>query len=156
MGRAIGHYARWIRPGAVRIDATSDDPLVQVTAFRDDAQGRLVLVAINNATAARRIAVGVANGPAMSGALAGEQSTAGAVWAPISGTTTAASWAYDLPAQSVTTMVGAIPVVTPPGGDAGTDPPNASGGCCDSGSSPSGGALALVVVCVFGRRSRRR
>ena len=49
MGYAIGHYARWVRRGAVRIEAESSDPLVQVTAFRDDADKRLVLVVINNA-----------------------------------------------------------------------------------------------------------
>jgi hypothetical protein len=60
MGRAIGQYARWVPRGSVRIDATSDDPLVQVTAFRDGRNGRIVLVAINNATSVRSVRVDVA------------------------------------------------------------------------------------------------
>lgn len=36
IGYAIGHYARWIKPGAKRADVSSSNPLVQVTAFRDD------------------------------------------------------------------------------------------------------------------------
>jgi len=56
-GRAIGHYARFIRRGAKRIDATSNDPLLLVSAFRDNTQGgRLVLVAINNAAAVMKAA----------------------------------------------------------------------------------------------------
>src|SRR3989338_3365615 len=55
MGYAIGHYARWIKKGAVRIEAESSDPLVQVTAFRDDSQKRMVLVVINNASTEREL-----------------------------------------------------------------------------------------------------
>jgi hypothetical protein len=155
MGRAIGHYARWISHGAVRIDAATDDPLVQVTAFRDDARGRLVVVAINNAPSARRIAVTVANGPEMMGTLTGEQSTSTAVWAPISGTTTTTSWTLDLPPQSVTSMAGAIPVVNPPGGDGGTGTGTQPGGCCESGRGGRGSILlALLVLGVVWRRRR--
>ncbi len=32
-GYAIGHYARWVQRGALRVEATSDDPLVMVSAF---------------------------------------------------------------------------------------------------------------------------
>src|SRR5450432_385609 len=79
-GRAIGHYARFIRRGAKRIDATSNDPLLLVSAFRDDSQGaRVVLVAINNAPDVRTLKVAT-SGVSISGAVAGEQSTASAVW----------------------------------------------------------------------------
>ncbi len=79
-GRAIGHYARFIRRGAKRIDAASNDPLLLVSAFRDATQGdRLVLVAINNAPDARTLKVDI-SGVAISGAVTGEQSTASAVW----------------------------------------------------------------------------
>ena len=161
MGRAIGHYARWIKRGAVRVEATSDDPLVQVTAFRDDAQGRLVLVAINNATTARTVAVSAQNAPALGGALAGERSTATAVWEPFTATTTATGWSIDLPPQSVTSMAGSIPA-TPgdgpqdPTGDAplgGSTAPG--GGCCETGQGGGAGAIALAGAVLALVRRRR-
>lgn len=60
MGRAIGHYARFVPRGSVRVDATSDDPLLRITAFRVDAAGRLALVVINNANASRTVTVALA------------------------------------------------------------------------------------------------
>lgn len=157
MGRAIGHYARWFKRGAVRIDAISDDPLVQVTAFRDDAQGRLVLVAINNATTARPLSVSVMNAPAMTGTLSGERSTAGALWEAFSGTTTAAGWTVSLPAKSVSSMAGEIPVVAsdgPPSDAGSTSGSPSPGGCCDAGDGGPGSAVPAVVVLAWLRRRR--
>ena len=37
----LRQYAKYVRPGAVRIEASSDDPDLLVTAFRDDAAGKL-------------------------------------------------------------------------------------------------------------------
>ena len=48
MGYAVGHYARWIRRGAIRIGATSEKSRVITTAFRDPANSRLVVVVVNN------------------------------------------------------------------------------------------------------------
>lgn len=161
MGRAIGHYARWIKRGAVRIDATSDDPLVQVTAFRDDAQGRLVLVALNNANAPRTVTVTATNAPALMGTLTGERSTASVVWEPFTGTTTSTGWRVDLPPHSVTSMAGSIPSIAPDGaagggGDAGTSGGTNAGGCCDSGHGTSTGGIGLggIVLCLLRRRRR--
>jgi O-glycosyl hydrolase len=163
MGRAIGHYARWVKRGAVRIEATSDDPLVQVTAFRDDARGRLTLIAINNADAVRTIKVSTSGAPALMGALTGERSTgtaAAAVWQAFTGTTTNTSWTVDLPAKSVTSMAGAFAAVTADGAavggmDAGTGSAGKPGGCCDAGGrGGSAMALGLAVVALLGRRRR--
>jgi O-glycosyl hydrolase len=49
----LRQYAKYVRAGAVRIGATSDDPELLVTAFRDDAAGKLTAVAINRADAPR-------------------------------------------------------------------------------------------------------
>jgi len=163
MGRAIGHYARWIKRGAVRIAATSDDPLVQVTAFRDDAQGRLVVVAINNSTTARTLAVSAMNAPTLGGTLTGERSTAASAWAPFTATTTSNGWSIDLPPQSVTSMAGSIPAANPDGGQTppGDDPAGggtAPGGCCETGHGGGAGALAVSasVLAFLCRRRRRR
>ena len=57
MGYAIGHYARWLNRGAVRLEANSDDSLVLVTAFKDDKTQRAVLVIVNNAPDDRTLGI---------------------------------------------------------------------------------------------------
>lgn len=105
MGYAIGHYARWIDRGAVRIDAISSDPLVQVTAFRDDDQRRTVLVAINNHGADVTLEVNL-SGLVLQGDLTGEQSTEAAFWQPIApfAPATPTRFTVTLPTESVTTI----------------------------------------------------
>ena len=105
MGYAIGHYARWVRRGAVRLEADAADPLVQVTAFRDDAQQRLVLVIINNSPQAQTARVNV-KGLGLSGPVAGEQSTEKAFWHRIEPFETTAPSAFKvvLPPLSVTSL----------------------------------------------------
>ena len=84
MGYAIGHYARWVRRGAVRIDAESSDPLVQVTAFREDAGKRLLLVVINNAHQSQQLSISTKGfSVAVAGRITGEQSTVHAFWKPL-------------------------------------------------------------------------
>lgn len=107
MGYAIGHYARWIRPGAVRIEATTNDPLVQVTAFRDDAQSRMVVVIINNSTTGTTINANL-TALQLTGTLRGEQSTAAASWRSINPFNPAnpTNFSVVLPPLSVTTISG--------------------------------------------------
>lgn len=84
MGYAIGHYARWIKRGAVRIDAMTDDSHIQVSAFRDDAAGRLVAVIINNNDDNREINVLLDN-IRIGSPVTGEQSAEGLRWDRITG-----------------------------------------------------------------------
>lgn len=79
LGYAIGHYARWVRRGAVRVEADAGDPLLQVTAFRDDKRGKLTLVLINNAGSSRVTTVTI-DGVRLIGDITGEQSTTSAYW----------------------------------------------------------------------------
>jgi O-glycosyl hydrolase len=79
MGYAIGHYARFVKRGAVRLDANSSDALVQVTAFRDEHHGRLVLVLINCSSEPRQLRVAL-NHLAVAGPVTGTQSTELAKW----------------------------------------------------------------------------
>ncbi|HEV8722537.1 MAG TPA: glycoside hydrolase family 30 beta sandwich domain-containing protein [Candidatus Binatia bacterium] len=105
MGYAIGHYARWIKRGAIRIDASSSNPLLQVSAFRHGGQRRLVLVIINNASSNNDVNVNV-KGLTMAGNLIGEQSTAAGYWQPVPAfrTTHTSSFMLSVPAKSVTTI----------------------------------------------------
>ena len=123
MGRAIGHYARFVPRGSVRVGASSDDALVQVTAFRVDAQDRLVLVAINNANAPRTLQVSL-SGLALNAAtpISGEQSTAGAYWQAVpTFAPTASGFTVVVPALSVTTFASALSGASPVA-DAGVPP----------------------------------
>lgn len=105
MGYAIGHYARWIGNGAVRIDATASDGLFQATAFKDAAKGRIVLVLINNSKAGRPVTISM-NGVTLAGPATGEQSTPYAYWAllPPQFPSDASSVRLTVPGLSVTTL----------------------------------------------------
>ncbi len=109
MGYAIGHYARWIKPGAIRLEATSSDPLLQVTAFRDDDRKQLVLVIINNSPNSQTVQVDV-KGLGLEGTLSGEQSTESAYWQPLPPSELGRpdSFTISVPGPSVTTLAGQI------------------------------------------------
>ncbi len=109
IGYAIGHYARWIKPGAVRVDATSSDPLIQVTAFHDKALGRIGLVLINNSSDQVTVNVSL-SGLALSAGLDGEQSTPAAYWKLLAPTPPESSSTFQirLPSISVTSLAGSV------------------------------------------------
>jgi hypothetical protein len=103
-GYAIGHYARWLKRGAVRLEAASPDPLVQVTAFADAASKRLILVIVVNAAEARTLSVS-AKGLQLTGEVAGEQSTADRFWQALVPVPASADGVrVTLPPLSVTTL----------------------------------------------------
>jgi O-glycosyl hydrolase len=109
MGYSVGHYARWIRPGAVRIEARSEKSRVIVTAFRDPPNGRIVVVVVNNESEAQLLRVRLA-GTSTAGEASGEMSHGGVRWqslppfAPGSG----GDFETAAPAKSVVTV--AIPI----------------------------------------------
>lgn len=109
-GHAIGHYARWVKKGAVRVDARSDDAMLLPIAFRDDGRGRLVVVLINAAAAPRAVRIAPA-GVRIGGAVQAELSTAAAYWQPRTGLAVGAdgSVSVDLPARSVVSL--SVPIV---------------------------------------------
>jgi O-glycosyl hydrolase len=82
MGRAIGHYARWLDRGATRVQSDSSDPTVQVSAFTEDGASKLVLVVINPQATDRVVQVSVVGGT-LTGSGSGEQSTLDAYWRPL-------------------------------------------------------------------------
>jgi len=79
MGYAIVHYARWLNRGAMRVEASSDDELVLVTAFKDTKARRVVLVIVNNASDDRALNITFSD-LRVEGQLTGEQSSAHARW----------------------------------------------------------------------------
>lgn len=111
MGYAIGHYARWINRGAVRIEATSADSLLQVTAFRDGTQNRFVLVVINNRSDEVSLDVQLRT-LWVRGEVTGEQSAGEQRWKPISSFKPVSPQriTFPVPGKSVTTI--AVPLET--------------------------------------------
>jgi O-glycosyl hydrolase len=105
MGYAIGHYARWVKPGAVRVEALSGDPLLQVTAFKSPDSGQLILVLINNHPAPKDIQVEV-EAATLLGSISGEQSTASQYWVPLQEFPISSPTGFNitLPPESVTTF----------------------------------------------------
>ncbi len=114
MGRAIGHYARFIKKGAQILPSTSTNALVQVTAARDTAANTLALVVINNDAVAHTIAVNL-TGMSLGGNVTGEQSTAAAFWQTVTPfATSGAGYTVTVPALSITSLsaAGNSPVLT--------------------------------------------
>jgi O-glycosyl hydrolase len=107
IGHAIGHYARWIKPGAIRVDAVSSDPLIQATAFHDKALHRVGMVLINNSSDLVTVNVSL-SGLALSAGLDGEQSTPAAYWKPLAPIPRQSSSVFQirLPPISVTSLAG--------------------------------------------------
>lgn len=108
MGYAVGHYARWLERGSVRIGAASDRPRVVVSAFRNPGARRIVVVAVNHEPAAQLLRVTlrevVAGSP-----VTGETSHGAVRWQAIAGFSPQADGevTYVAPARSVVTL--AIP-----------------------------------------------
>lgn len=107
MGYAIGHYARWIKPGSVRVEALSGDPLLQVTAFITPNVENLVVVLINNNASDKEIAINFKSAELV-GNISGEQSTPpNQYWSAVTEFSPASPTGFTamLPAGSVTTYV---------------------------------------------------
>ena len=109
-GYAIGHYARWVQRGAMRVEASSDDPLVLVTAFTDNKRGKASFVIINNGEAAKTVRVHLSGGVVFTGALTGEQSVGEVRWKALGAITPTGDakdgFAVTVPAKSVTSVGG--------------------------------------------------
>lgn len=54
---ALGNFSRFIRPGFVRVGASSSDSSLRVSAYKDPATGRVVIVAINPNASARNVQI---------------------------------------------------------------------------------------------------
>jgi hypothetical protein len=108
-GYAIGHYARWVQRGALRVEAASDDSLVMVTAFADNRRGKASFVIINNADSAKTVRVHV-SGLAFTGGLSGEQSEGDARWKTLGAIPTVErarnEFEVTVPGRSVTSVGG--------------------------------------------------
>jgi glucuronoarabinoxylan endo-1,4-beta-xylanase len=140
---AMGNYSKFVRPGYYRVNATTyPSPSVSVTAYAESPSsnplaGQLVIVAINSADTASSqtfLFDGASTDPAWTAWVT--SSTADILsQAPVPAFINN-QLAYDLPPQSVTTLLGSItgtgPAVSAP------PPSSSSGGQAGSGGSDAG------------------
>ncbi len=141
MGRAIGHYARFMNNGAKVLTATSSNPLVQISSATDSATGKLIAVIINNDTASHSIALTV-NGLSINGNVSGEQSTAAAFWQAMTpfAVTSASGYTVTVPGQSITSCSATIGTI------ANRPPVINSGPSALPGAATIGQAVSFAVA----------
>lgn len=107
-GYAFKQFAHWVRPDAIRIDASSDDANVLVSSFKHPTEKTFTIVAINKDTQAKTNAFNIANLNSISTLDAYRTSAMentdnlGIVQL------TNNSFSYNLPAQSITTFTGSM------------------------------------------------
>jgi glucuronoarabinoxylan endo-1,4-beta-xylanase len=105
-GYVLGNWSRFVRPGFVRVDATSNpQDFVFVSAFADPVSGRVVIVAINQDTLDTEQVFSIpGTGLAAVTPWITSASLALAPTAPVP--VADAAFTYVLPARSVTTFLG--------------------------------------------------
>jgi glucuronoarabinoxylan endo-1,4-beta-xylanase len=106
----LAQYSRFVRPGYTRIDAThSPTSGVSASAYRDTSGGGYAIVATNYSAASAALTFSIMNAPTLTSVVpwstsASENLSEGSP-IPITGN----SFMATLPAQTLTTFVGAIP-----------------------------------------------
>ena len=163
---AFANYSRYVRPGAVRIAATSSNSAVDLTAFRNP-DGSVAVVALNTGTSADPITYSLSGTGTPSGATVTPYLTDSASDTAAQAATTVSGGAFSatIPARSlVTYVIGTggsgtptpTPTPTPTGSPTPTPtptptPPRTSSGaaCTVTYSTPSqwaGGFVAAVTI----------
>ena len=104
----LGQYARFVRPGYYRIDATHvPQSGISVSAYQDVPTGHLVIIATNYTGSAVTQAFSLVNAPAFTSVTPYITSTSQGIQAQTAQPVSSNSFSYTLSAYSVTTFVGA-------------------------------------------------
>lgn len=110
-GYAIGHFARWMTPGAtVVLPAVSDQPRLRASAYFDRKLNRHVVLLLNNEGKPRQVRVQLA-GAEFQGRIGGEQSTETAYWEGVRAFRPSEphTISVTVPAYSITTLADGMP-----------------------------------------------
>jgi O-glycosyl hydrolase len=104
---AFANFSRYVRPGAIRIGATTSDSGLELTAFRNP-DGSVAIVVLNNDTTSDTVSfslqhMGLAGGPATVTPVVTDATSDAAPQAPMS--TQSGSFTATLPARSLATFV---------------------------------------------------
>ncbi len=102
----LGNYAKFVRPGYIRVDVAGEPKSVQVSSFKNPADNTVVIVVLNSGSSSVTLPVFVAGAswPASVTPYVTDASHNLAAQSPI--TVTAANFTATVGAQSVTTFVG--------------------------------------------------
>ena len=101
-GYVAGQFAKWVRPGKLRIAATYNPTSgIYVTAYRS---GGLVIVAVNNSGSSVNQTFALQNITGVTSLLANRTSSSQNMAAITAATVSSNAFTYTLPAQSVTTF----------------------------------------------------
>lgn len=101
----MGNYSRYVRPGFVRVEATTDPTsAVNISAFRDSALNRVVIVAINENTNSISQDFSIPGTTPIQLTPCITDPTRDLVEQSVQ-TLTSSSFTYSLPAQSVTSLI---------------------------------------------------
>jgi O-glycosyl hydrolase len=104
---AFANFSRYVRPGAIRIGATTSDSGLELTAFRN-RDGSVAIVVLNNDTTSDTVSfslqhLGLAGGPAIVTPVVTDATSDAAPQAPMF--TRSGSFTSTLPARSLVTFV---------------------------------------------------
>jgi glucuronoarabinoxylan endo-1,4-beta-xylanase len=146
----LGQYAKFVRPGYYRIDAThTPQNGVSVSAYQNTSSSTLVIIATNYTSSSVSQTFDISNAPTFTSLTptitSGSQSIATLSSVGVSGN----SFTYTLPAQSIITFVGTSSGgqdYTLTVGTNGTGSGTVSGTDCSSGSYASGTAIGACTA----------
>ncbi len=119
-GEMMAHFARFVRPGAVRVDATANPRDGVLVSAYEQTDGSVVVVAVNSATAAVEQRFVVEGGAEPAGVSSWVSDATRSLATQPDGVVTDGAFRATLPAQSVTTFV------TAPTGQAAAPAPSSS------------------------------
>ena len=160
---AFANYSRYVRPGAVRVGATSSNSAVDLTAFRN-TDGSVAVVALNTAASADPITYSLSGTGTPSGATVTPYLTNASSDTAVQAATTVSGGAFTatIPARSLVTYVipasagggGGTPTPTPTPSPTGsptpTPSPTVSSSSCQvtytTQSQWAGGFVASVTI----------
>jgi O-glycosyl hydrolase len=145
---AMRHFARYVRPGAVRLQTTSGSATVLASAYHHEADKQLTIVLVNSAATAASANVTIPASLATYTQLSAVTSSSGSLWQASTPAAVSGSVAMAIPAYGVVTLVASAP----PGAPAAPDTPASSlGGDGLSLSWPAvAGATSYVVERAYG------
>jgi glucuronoarabinoxylan endo-1,4-beta-xylanase len=124
-GYAIGQFSRFVRPGAVRVSATSPSSGVYISAYKGSANGTIVAINSNANPVSMTFAL---QGLSPSSAIPYQTTSAGGLMQQSPVNVSNGSFAYTLPAQSIVSFV-----------------TSGSGASCASAPSAPGSLLASAA-----------
>lgn len=107
-GYAFKQFARWVRPGAIRVEANSNDPNILVSAYTHSTNNTFTIVAINDSTTDKTVNFDIKSPKSISGLTAYRTSATENSIDLGKVSVMSSTFTYSLPKKSITTFTGAL------------------------------------------------